>query len=157
MSENSRTLVAYMSNGGVTQEYAEIIADVLREKYGHKVDLLDIKKNKKPDTSKYDNFIIGSGVRMQRVYKKGLEFMKNDFGDKKVAIYISSNEAGTEKSYPDAVKKYMTPIKEKNPHLNLVAIEGFGGRIKMLGKTTVDLRDPEKVKQWTDALAEKLQ
>lgn len=83
--------------------------------------------------------------------------MKNDFGDSLVAIYISSNEVGTEKSYPDALKKYMAPIREKTPHLNLVAIEEFGGCMKIMGKPSVDLRDPEKVKQWAESVGEKLQ
>jgi len=152
-----RTLIAYMSSGGVTKEYAEIIAETLREKYGHKVELVDIKQGKKPDPQKYDFFIVGSGVRAQRVYRRGLEYLRNDFGGKPVAVFLSSNEAGAEESYPDAVRKYMDPIREKHSNLNLVAVEGFGGRIRVLGKTAVDLVDPEKVRRWAEALGEKLQ
>jgi len=46
-------------------------------------------------------------------------------------------------------------IKENHPDLNLVEIEGFGGRIKVLGKTSVDLRNPDKVKKWAERLGEK--
>lgn len=152
----NRTLIAYASRGGVTREYSEIIAEVLRGIYGHEVKLVDIKKNKSPHISDYDNIILGTGVRIGRVYKEGLGFLKNDFGEKKVAVFLSSNEAGTPGSYDDAVRKYMNPIKENHPNLNLVDIEGFGGRIRVLGKTTMDLSDPEKVRSWAEQLGEKL-
>lgn len=152
----NKTLIAYASRGGVTKEYSEIIAEVLREKHGHEVDTIDIRKEKTPDISDYDNIILGTGVRMQRVYKEGLSFLKNDFGEKKVAVFLSSNEAGTPNSYDDAVRKYMNPISENHPNLNLVGIEGFGGRIRVLGKTTVDTRDPGKVEGWAEQLGEKL-
>lgn len=50
----------------------------------------------------------------------------------------------------------MTHIRENHPDQNLVAIEGFGSRIKVLDKTTVDLRDPEKLRRWAEQLGEKL-
>ncbi len=153
----NRTLIAYASRGGVTREYSEIIAEVLREKYGHIVDAVDIRKKKSPSISDYDNVILGTGVRMGRVYKEGLRFLERDFGDKRVAVFLSSNEAGTPESYEDAVRKYMDPIRENHQNINLVDIEGFGGRIRVLGKTSVDLRDPEKAKNWAEQLGEKLQ
>ena len=154
--EGNRTLIAYASRGGVTREYSERIAEVLRERYGHRVDTVDIRKNRSPDTSGYDNIILGTGVRMQRVYKEGLGFLKRDLGGKRVAVFLSSNEAGTPGSYEDAVRKYMDPIRESHPELNLVDIAGFGGRIAFFGKTTMDLRDPEKVESWAERLGEEL-
>ena len=154
MSEKN-TFIAYMTSGGVTREYAEIISEALKEK-GYKTTLLDINKNPRPDTTQYDSMIIGTGVRAGRVYKKALNFMKNRFDEKPVAIYLSSSEAGTPESYQDAVDKYMNPIKADNPHLNIVAIEGFGGRIKIFGKTVSDLTTPDKVKEWANSLTEKL-
>ncbi len=141
----------------MTREYSDAIMEVLREKYGHTVDTVDIRKKKSPDISGYDNVILGTGVRMGRVYKEGLNFLKRDLGGKRVAVFLSSNEAGTPESYDDAVRKYMDPIRENHPDINLVAIEGFGGRIRVLGKTSVDLRDPEKAKSWAEQLGEKLQ
>ena len=154
MSEKN-TLIAYMTSGGVTREYATIIGRVLTEN-GHSVNLLDINKNPKPDTMDYNSVVIGTGVRAGNVYRKGLNFMKNDFGEKTVAVYISSNEAGTPESYQDAVTKYMNPIREDHPHLNIVAVEGFGGRIKIFGKTVVDLTDPNKVENWAKTLVDLL-
>jgi menaquinone-dependent protoporphyrinogen IX oxidase len=152
----NRTLIAYASRGGVTREYSETIAEVLRGKHGHEVDTVDIRKNKSPSISGYDNVILGTGVRIGRVYKEGLGFLKRDFGGKRVAVFLSSNEAGTPESYDDAVRKYMDPIRENHSNINLVDIEGFGGRIRVLGKTSVDLSDPEKAKSWAERLGEKL-
>jgi menaquinone-dependent protoporphyrinogen IX oxidase len=155
MNEEKKTLIAYVSRGGVTKEYANIISEVLKDRFGHAVDIVDLRKNKSPNTSKYDNIIIGTGVRIGKVYREGLRFLKNDFGERKVAVFLSSNEAGTPESYQDAVVKYLNPIKENYRHLNLLEIEGFGGRIKVLGKTSVDLRNPEKVLKWAESLGEK--
>ena len=151
-----KTLVAYVSRGGVTREYAEIVSEVLRDKYGHEVELIDLRKVKSPRISDFDNVILGTGVRVQRVYGEGLAFLKNDFGERRVAVFLASNEAGTPKSYDDAVRKYMDPIRERHSNLNIVDIEGFGGRIRVLGKTAVDLRNPEKVRWWAEQLGEKL-
>ena len=152
----SKTLIAYVTRGGVTREYSEIISEVLREKFGHEVQMIDVRKNKSPDISGYDNIILGTGVRIQRVYKEGLDFLKKDLGGKRVAVFLVSNEAGTPESYDDAVRKYMDPIMENHQNLNLVSIDGFGGRIKVFGKTTVDTRDPEKVRRWAEQVGEKL-
>ena len=45
----AKTLIAYVSKGGVTGEYANVIAGVLREKYGLVVDVVDVGKNHSPD------------------------------------------------------------------------------------------------------------
>jgi len=55
------------------------------------------------------------------------------------------------------VRKYMDPIRGKHTHLNLVAVEGFGGRISVLGRTAVDTTDPEKVRRWAEELGQRLQ
>jgi menaquinone-dependent protoporphyrinogen IX oxidase len=62
--KRSKTLIAYATRGGVTKEYSEIVSEVLREKYGHEVDMVDIRMKKSPDISDYDNVILGTGVRI---------------------------------------------------------------------------------------------
>ena len=52
MSQN-KTLVAYESKGGATEEAAKKIADVLRGKFNLEVDLVDLKKQKTPDLAQY--------------------------------------------------------------------------------------------------------
>jgi len=85
--DQHRTLIAYITKGAATEEAASAVANVLRNKCRFEVDLVDLKKNPFPDIAGYKNVIIGSGVRMQRVYREALKFLeKNDFGNKKVAF-----------------------------------------------------------------------
>jgi menaquinone-dependent protoporphyrinogen IX oxidase len=80
---SNKTLIAYVTKGGATEESGYIIAETLRDKHGLQVDLVNLKKNSAPDLSQYGNVIVGSGVRIGRVYKEALRFLEKDFGDKK--------------------------------------------------------------------------
>jgi menaquinone-dependent protoporphyrinogen IX oxidase len=46
---NGKTLIAYVTKGGVTEEAAREVVDVLRGKYGLEVDLINLKKNASPN------------------------------------------------------------------------------------------------------------
>ena len=150
----NKTLIAYATKSGVTEENANIIASVLRDTYKLEVDIINLKKIKSPDLSPYKNVIIGSGIRIGRWYKKAKKFLKNDFKDKKVAIYLSSLEAGDPKSRDQAIKKYIEEVLAKYTHIKPVATEAFGGRAKIF-KTVTDSRDVEKVKEWANELGKK--
>lgn len=157
MSEN-KTLIAYATKVGATEEVALKIAEVLRQKHGFEVDIVNLRKNKCPDISLYKNVIVGSGVRVQRVYKEAVRFLeKNDLEGKNVAFFILSLEAGNPKNYDNAVEKYIKRLLEKYPHVKPVATEAFGGRMKVLGFTLADSRDFGKVEVWAESLGEKLQ
>lgn len=83
----NKTLVAYATKGGITKEAASEIATILQEKHKLEIDMVDLRKNPPPDIAQYGNIIVGSGVRMQRVYKEALKFLKeNNFEDKKSSI-----------------------------------------------------------------------
>jgi menaquinone-dependent protoporphyrinogen IX oxidase len=151
-----RTLIAYITKGGVTEEAAAVISSVLRDKYGLVVDVVNLRENSSPDLVQYANVIIGSGVRMQKVYKEALKFLQNDFGDRRVAIFLSSGEAGDPKSYDQAITKYVKNVLAKYPHVRPVAAEAFGGRMAILGKTVSDSRNMEKVRVWAEELGKKL-
>jgi len=151
-----RTLIAYVTKGGVTEEATSIIANVLRDKYKLEVDIINLKKNPSPDLTQYKNIIIGSGVRMQKWYKQALKFLKNDFGDKKVAIFLSSCEAGDTKSYDQAITKHVKNVLTKYPHVKPIAAEAFGGRIKFLWITATDNRDMGKVRVWAEEVGQML-
>lgn len=150
----NKTLIAYATKSGVTEENANIIAKVLRDSYKLDVDMINLKKNKPPDLDPYKNIIIGSGIRMGRWYKKAKKFLKNDFRDKKVAIYLSSLEAGDPKSHDQAIEKYIGLVLAKYSNVKPIAIEAFGGRARIL-KSMTDLRDVEKVKAWANELGKK--
>ena len=118
--------------------------------------MVNLRENSSPDLVQYANVIIGSGVRMQKVYKEALKFLQNDFGDRRVAIFLSSGEAGDPKSYDQAITKYVKNVLAKYPHVRPVAAEAFGGRMAILGKTVSDSRNMEKVRVWAEELGKKL-
>lgn len=42
--DGDRTLIAYVTKGGVTEETASVIANVLRDKYGFQVDVVNLRR-----------------------------------------------------------------------------------------------------------------
>lgn len=155
MSEN-RTLIAYVTKGGVTEETTSIIANILQENYGLSVDLVNLKKAPSPDLTQYQNIILGSGVRMQRVYNEAVKFLENDLEDKRFLMFVVSNEAGNPESYDQAVTKYIKNPLANHPNIEPVATEAFGGRMKILGITISDTTDTDKVEAWADKIGKKL-
>jgi menaquinone-dependent protoporphyrinogen oxidase len=151
----NKTLIAYETKGGATEEAARKIADVLRSKYQLEVDLVDLKEQKVPDLSQYRNLVVGGGVRGGRVYSKALKFLKNDFSGKRVAFFVSSSWAGTPGSYENAKAKFVENILAKYPNIEAVSTEAFGGRIKILGKLMLDNTDLTKVEVWAEELGKK--
>ncbi|MGA3061065.1 MAG: flavodoxin domain-containing protein [Candidatus Bathyarchaeia archaeon] len=154
MGEN-KTLIAYETKGGATEEAARKIADILRSKYQLEVDLVDLKKQKTPDLTQYQNFVIGGGVRGGKVYNKALKFLENDLSGKRVAFFVSSSWAGTPGSYDEAKAKFVEKTLAKYPKINTLSTEAFGGRIKILGKTVVDNTDLTKAEAWAEELGKK--
>lgn len=69
-----RTLIAYASIGGSTEEYANAIYSVFKDEYKMQVDLVDLRKNQNPDLSKYRNVVVGTGIRIQRMHSQGARF-----------------------------------------------------------------------------------
>jgi len=151
----NKTLIAYETKGGATEESARKIADVLRSKYQLEVDLVDLKEQKVIDLVQYGNVVIGGGVRGGKVYKKSLKFLKNDLSGKQVAFFVSSSWAGTPGSYETAKARFVENTLAKYPNINPVSAEAFGGRIRILRKTMVDNTDMAKVEAWAEELGKK--
>jgi menaquinone-dependent protoporphyrinogen oxidase len=141
-----KTLMAYATKGGTTEEYSKAIAKVLRDNKWQ-VDVVNLKKNHNPDLAPYRNVIVGSGIKMQRMHGDGRKFLEKNFGDRKVAIFLSSLEPRDE-----AIEKYVEKILEKNKKLKPVDIEVFGGRMRFLGKTREDKMDVDKAKEWVQKI-----
>ena len=150
-----KTLIAYQSKGGVTEESAKKIADVLRSKYHLEVDLVDLKEQKAQELTDYRNVVIGSGVRAGRVYGKARKFLENDFSGKQVAFFVSSSMAGTPGSHDNAKTRFVEHTLAKYPKVNAVSTEAFGGRIRYLRKTMLDNTDLAKVEVWAEELGKK--
>jgi menaquinone-dependent protoporphyrinogen IX oxidase len=154
MSAN-KTLIAYVSKGGATEETARKIADTLHSKFQLEVDLVDLKEQKAPHLGQYQNVVTGGGVRAGRVYGKTLKFLKNDLSGKKVAFFVSSSWAGTPGSYENAKTKFVENTLTKYPKINIVSTEAFGGRIRYFRRTMLDNTDLAKVEAWAEELGKK--
>ena len=151
MSEN-KTLIAYATRGGTTEDYAKAISSVLTEEYKMQADLVNLKKSRNPDLTQYQNIIVGAGIKMFKMHKEGAEFLeKKNFGEKNVGIFLSSLVPRDE-----AIKKYVDVILQKNTTLKPIAVEVFGGRMRMFGRTSQDMTDIEKAKEWTHKISEHL-
>jgi len=151
MSEN-KTLIAYATRGGTTEEYAKAISSVLTDEFKMQADLVNLKKVRNPDLTQYQNIIVGAGIKMFRMHKEGAEFLeKKNFGEKNVGIFLSSLVPRDE-----AIKKYVDVILQKNTTLKPIVVEVFGGRMRIFGRTSQDMTDIEKAKEWTRKIAEHL-
>ena len=151
MSEN-KTLIAYATRGGTTEDYAKAISSVLTDEFKMQADLVNLKKSRNPDLTQYQNIIVGAGIKMFKMHKEGAEFLeKKNFGGKNVGIFLSSLVPRDE-----AIKKYVDVILQKNPTLKPIAVEVFGGRMRMFGRTSQDMTDIEKAKEWTRKISEHL-
>ncbi|HII85834.1 TPA: hypothetical protein HA273_04550 [Candidatus Bathyarchaeota archaeon] len=151
----NRTLVAYSSKGGATKETSQIIASVLREGYKFEVDLVDLRKNS-VGLEGYVNVVVGAGVRGGNVYGEALDFLKQDFGEKKLAFFVCCGGAGDPKSYEASCTQYVAGVLANYPNVKTVTTEAFGGRMKLLGKTLFDNVDEEKIRLWAETLGKKL-
>ena len=151
MSEN-KTLIAYATRGGTTEDYAKAISSVLTDEFKMQVDLVNLKKSRNPDLTQYQNIIVGAGIKMFKMHKEGAEFLeKKNFGEKNVGIFLSSLVPRDE-----AIKKYVDVILQKNTTLKPIAVEVFGGRMRMFGRTSQDMTDIEKAKEWARKISEHL-
>jgi menaquinone-dependent protoporphyrinogen IX oxidase len=151
----NKTVIAYETKGGATEESARKIAEVLRSKYRLDVDLVDLKKQDIKDCSQYQNFVIGGGVRSGKVYDKALKCLEKDFTGKKVAFFVSSGDAGDPAKYQESKVKYVEKVLANYPNVKPIAVEAFGGRQKILGKTVFDNLDLARVEAWAEELGKK--
>ncbi|MGD6851675.1 MAG: flavodoxin domain-containing protein [Candidatus Bathyarchaeia archaeon] len=151
MSQN-RTLIAYESKSGATEEAARKIADVLRSKFQLEVDIVDLAVQKISDCSQYQNVVVGGGVRAGKVYDRAIKCLEMDFSGKKFAFFVSFGDAGTPEKYATAKAKFVEDTLANYPKINPVATEAFGGKFKMLGKTVTDTTDLSRVEAWAEDL-----
>ena len=150
-----KTLVAYASKSGATEESARKIADVLRSKFQLEVNFVDLSVQNISDCSQYQNIVVGGGVRAGKVYGKALKCLENDFTNKKVAFFVSAGQAGNPETYEKAKLKFAENTLAKYPNIKPVSWEAFGGRMSILGKKIFDTIDLAKVGAWAEELGEK--
>jgi menaquinone-dependent protoporphyrinogen IX oxidase len=145
--------VVYISASGATESYAHTIADVLRS-HGHEVDVVDLKRERARDLSAYDNVVVGMGVRIGMVYRKGKQFLRRaDLKGKRLAIFLSSGMAVEDAEEPKV--KFLTPLVERHA-LDPIMYDAFPGKIPGSGGALDDRTDPEAAKRWAEQLADLL-
>jgi menaquinone-dependent protoporphyrinogen IX oxidase len=150
-----KTLIAYQTKQGATEDAARKIAETLRSKFQLEVDVVDLGEQKATDLAQYQNVVVGGGVRGGRIYGKTLKFLEGDFTGKRVAFFVSCSWAGTPGSYENAKVKFVEKTLAKYPKINPVATEAFGGRIRYFRKTMLDNTDLGKVEAWAEELGKK--
>jgi menaquinone-dependent protoporphyrinogen IX oxidase len=153
---NSKTLLAYFTKGGASEEYAKVIANTLTAN-GFVVEICNLAHDI-PDVASFDTVVLGTGVRISRVYRRWKKVLKQKaLGSKNLYMFLSSGMAIEE---PDkAVEKFLRPLIEKYD-LKPESLISFPGKIpekwaKLDGqKETIKL---DKAKAWALEIAHQVQ
>ena len=153
---NSKILVAYFTKGGASEVYAMIIADTLTAD-GLAVETCNLAHDI-PDIASFTTVVLGTGVRMFRVYRCWKKVLKQKaLNSKHLFMFLSS---GTAIEEPDkAVEKFLCPLVEKY-NLEPKSLVSFPGKIpekwaKHDGQKETMM--PEKAKAWAQEIARQVQ
>jgi len=149
----TKTLVAYITAGGVSRRYAEAVAETLRSD-GMTVDLIDLKRDSVSDLEPYENVVVCAGVRMGMVYRAGKRLLgRKEMVGKRVAVLLASGIAIGDRA--KAREKFLTPLMAKLG-LSPVAYDAFPGSMPGAAGKTDDKVDLELARQWTREFAGRL-
>jgi len=153
---NSKTLVAYFTKGGASEEYAKVIAETLKEN-GLGVEICNLARDI-PDVADFDTVVLGTGVRMFRVYRPWKKILKQKtLGNKHLFMFLSS---GTAIEEPDkAVEKFLRPLVEKY-NLKPKSLVSFPGKIPEKWAKLDSQKEtmkPEKAKAWAQEISRQIQ
>lgn len=153
---NSKTLVAYFTKGGASEEYAKVITNTLTAN-GFAVETCNLAHDI-PDVAAFDTVILGTGVRISRVYRRWKKVLKQKaLSSKNLYMFLSSGMAIEE---PDkAVEKFLRPLIEKYG-LKPKSLVSFPGKIpkkwaKLDGQK--ETMNPDKAKAWALEIARQVQ
>ncbi len=152
---NRKTLVAYYTKGGASEEYAKVIVETLTEN-GLVVEICNLAHDI-PEVAAFDTVVLGTGVRMFRVYRPWKKVLKQKaLSNKQLFMFLSS---GTAIEDPDkAVEKFLHPLAEKYD-LKPKSLVSFPGKIpekwaKLDGqKETMKM---ETAKAWAQEIAHQI-
>ncbi len=153
---NSKTLVAYFTKGGASEEYAKVITNTLTAN-GFAVETCNLAHDI-PDVAAFDTVILGTGIRISRVYRRWKKVLKQKaLSSKNLYMFLSSGMAIEE---PDkAVEKFLRPLIEKYG-LKPKSLVSFPGKIpekwaKLDGQK--ETMNPDKAKAWALEIARQVQ
>jgi menaquinone-dependent protoporphyrinogen IX oxidase len=154
-----RTLIIFGTRKGTTETTAQVIGETLVLKFGQYVELVNIRNIKKLRNrfDEFDSLIVGTSIVSGRWVSKVLRFLKkNEFRDKKVALFVTAG--GT----LNKVKKYGLSIEEVREeairnyidrYLNVllfvpVSKMAFGGMVIRSGKEKYNSWNREDIENW---------
>lgn len=148
--------MAYFTKGGASEEYAKVIVETLTEN-GLAVEICNLA-HEIPEVADFDTVVLGTGVRMFRVYRPWKKILKQKaISNKHLFMFLSS---GTAIEEPDkAVEKFLRPLVEKYD-LKPKSLVSFPGKIpekwaKLDGQK--ETMKPEKAKAWAQEIAHQIQ
>jgi menaquinone-dependent protoporphyrinogen oxidase len=141
-------LVAYHTKGGATEKYAKVIAETLTSK-DYTVEICNLKE-KIPSVDSYDAVVLGTGVRMFRVYGRWKKILRQKtLSSKHLFLFLSSGTA-IEESSEKAVDKFLQPLVDKFD-LTPKMMVSFPGKIPEKWAKMDDQKEtvkPELAKEW---------
>jgi menaquinone-dependent protoporphyrinogen oxidase len=153
---NSKTLVAYFTKGGASEEYAKVIVETLTEN-GLAVEICNLAHDL-PEVADFDTVVLGTGVRMFRVYRPWKKILKQKtLSNKNLFMFLSS---GTAIEEPEkAVEKFLRPLVEKY-NLKPKSLVSFPGKIPEKWAKLDSQKEtmkPEKAKTWAQEISRQIQ
>jgi len=171
---NQHILVCYATSYGSTQQVAEFIAKVLKNR-GALVDIINIRTITQLEN--YDAVFIGSAIQFDAWMPVARNLVKNNtalFKKIPVAYYFNCMTLAkrNEKTLAQA-NKYAESVRLLNPEIHPVSVGQFAGAIKFsvlpvylkllfyfllkfVGLKEGDYRDWNEIKIWTNETAEKM-
>lgn len=151
----NKILVAYYTKGGASEEYAKVIAETLKIN-GQKIEIHNLAYGI-PDITGFNILVLGTGVRISRVYRRWKKILKNKtLNNKRLFLFLSS---GTAIEKPDeAVKKFLSPLVQKY-NLKPESIISFPGKIPERWAKLDSQKEtmkPEVAKAWVMEIINKI-
>ena len=148
-----QTLIVYSTRTGISAEVAHVIADALKTNYIIDVIIADLKDGK-PDVKPFQNIIVGGGVKGPDVYNEAVDFLGENLGDKKVALYFCCEDYENPK--PQNTEINTKKVLAKNMSLMPIDVVAFGGCMIKHGKPVMDEVNMNRVKEWSLELGRKI-
>lgn len=113
-----RTLILYSTKSGASKECASLLAKQIEDCAVHNL------SRTVPELSSFETIIIGSGIRMGKLYKPVRTFVKTHEDlllTKRLAFYLCN-------AYPDTLQKAIENNIPKTLAQSAVCIKSFGGK-----------------------------
>jgi menaquinone-dependent protoporphyrinogen IX oxidase len=151
----NKILVAYYTKGGASEEYAKVIVETLKTNRQN-VEIHNLTYGI-PDITGFNTIVLGTGVRMFRVYRRWKKILKNKtLNDKYLFMFLSS---GTAIDKPDeAVDKFLRPLVQKY-NLKPKSLISFPGKIPERWAKLDSQKEtmkPENAKAWAMEIIKKI-